>query len=347
MSTRRWGIGGHDTAAILGVSPWRSALQVWGEKTGRIPKVDISNEPYVKRGVELEPHLLAMYSSVTGRKVEEVPPYDNREPWPTGCAHPEFPHVVAPLDGLTQRANGDHGPVDAKTTTHWKIDDWGDKPDEEVDRIVDPATGEEIERPKPSATKVPLHLEIQAQHYCWVTGAPFASFAVGVVDDNYYQSPRWVGNATVLMGLLDFRWCDRQRNNDFIEVMEKRVLEFIQYVVEDEQPPWEPTAKDRDFMAEILGAETPGESTELGDAGIELVEEVHLAMTAMEEAEARKKTAEAKLMKAMGKAEIGVLPGVKQTVKFKMRKGYEVGPKEGYVVQPKRTLYLPRRKKVD
>lgn len=45
-----WGIGGHDAAALFGANPYKSPLQVWGEKTGRIEKPDLSQNKAVQRG---------------------------------------------------------------------------------------------------------------------------------------------------------------------------------------------------------------------------------------------------------------------------------------------------------
>jgi len=48
---RRTGIGGSDVAAVLKISPWTTPYQLWLQKTGRKDPEDISNKPYVQRGI--------------------------------------------------------------------------------------------------------------------------------------------------------------------------------------------------------------------------------------------------------------------------------------------------------
>jgi predicted phage-related endonuclease len=50
---RRTGyIGGSDAAAALGLSPWKTNVDLWEEKTGRKPAPDISNNAAVHCGAE-------------------------------------------------------------------------------------------------------------------------------------------------------------------------------------------------------------------------------------------------------------------------------------------------------
>lgn len=67
LERRRSGIGGSDMAAVLGVSPWKTPLNVWLDKTGRAPEVP----PTVRMeiGTALEPLAAAKYEADTGRRV--------------------------------------------------------------------------------------------------------------------------------------------------------------------------------------------------------------------------------------------------------------------------------------
>jgi len=58
----RTGIGGSDASAILGMNPYKTNIEVWQEKTGRIIPEDISHKLYVKYGIEAEPHLTALFA---------------------------------------------------------------------------------------------------------------------------------------------------------------------------------------------------------------------------------------------------------------------------------------------
>ncbi len=44
-----------DAAAIDGSSPWKSAAELYDEKTGIFPAEDISGKPYVQYGINMEP----------------------------------------------------------------------------------------------------------------------------------------------------------------------------------------------------------------------------------------------------------------------------------------------------
>jgi len=68
LAERRNGIGGSDIAAIVGESPWKTALDVWLDKTGRAEPTP--DTPATKRGRFLEGALLNWYAEETGREVE-------------------------------------------------------------------------------------------------------------------------------------------------------------------------------------------------------------------------------------------------------------------------------------
>ena len=44
-----------DAASIDGSSPWKSAAELYDEKTGMFPAEDISGRPYVQYGIRMEP----------------------------------------------------------------------------------------------------------------------------------------------------------------------------------------------------------------------------------------------------------------------------------------------------
>ena len=54
-------IGGSDAAAIVNMNPYRSNMELWQIKTGQLEQEDISDKPYVKYGIEAEPHLRALF----------------------------------------------------------------------------------------------------------------------------------------------------------------------------------------------------------------------------------------------------------------------------------------------
>lgn len=85
---RKLGIGGSDSAAVLGVSKWRTPYWVWEDKTGR-REPDEPNEA-MKAGTYMEKSIREMYSNETGRTV-----YD-----PGFRIDAEYPFIVGDVDGL-------------------------------------------------------------------------------------------------------------------------------------------------------------------------------------------------------------------------------------------------------
>ena len=110
---RREGIGGSDVAAILGLSPWKTPVDVYLQKTG-ILEEDRSNA-YTTWGERLEPLILMAYREETGR--------DLYHPENLPVRHPERPWQLATPDALVVGlALG----VEAKTTharNAWRWED--------------------------------------------------------------------------------------------------------------------------------------------------------------------------------------------------------------------------------
>jgi len=66
---RTRGLGSSDMAAIFGVSRWKTPVDVWAEKTGRVAAQQDYPSEAAKIGSAVEPALLAMASERLGRKV--------------------------------------------------------------------------------------------------------------------------------------------------------------------------------------------------------------------------------------------------------------------------------------
>lgn len=70
LEARKSGIGGSDVAAVLGMSPWRSPMDVWLEKTGRSEPVEENDAMYW--GKKLEALVADRYCEETGNEVRRV-----------------------------------------------------------------------------------------------------------------------------------------------------------------------------------------------------------------------------------------------------------------------------------
>ena len=88
LEARRKGIGGSDAAAIVGLSPWRTPLEVYLDKIGESQDIETID---MRRGRLLEPVVRQMYADETGRTV--VTPN-------TIITNPNLPFALANLDGI-------------------------------------------------------------------------------------------------------------------------------------------------------------------------------------------------------------------------------------------------------
>lgn len=68
LAERKTGIGGSDAAAVLGISPWRTPVDVWLDKTGR--KQPGEETEAMRIGAELEDFVARRYVERTGRQVQ-------------------------------------------------------------------------------------------------------------------------------------------------------------------------------------------------------------------------------------------------------------------------------------
>ena len=62
MDMRRMGIGGSDAAAVLGLSPFKTNVDIWEEKVGIKDAEDISAKPQVQYGREAEDLLFKLFA---------------------------------------------------------------------------------------------------------------------------------------------------------------------------------------------------------------------------------------------------------------------------------------------
>lgn len=111
---RKTGIGGSEVASIVGISPWRSAISLWAEKTELLPPEKIANDA-IEWGVRLE--------SVVLDKLEDEHPeltvYRNVGSW----TNLERPWQISNPDAIFQRGD-EWGIIEVKTAAY--EDDWKD-----------------------------------------------------------------------------------------------------------------------------------------------------------------------------------------------------------------------------
>lgn len=106
------GIGGSEAAAIIGLSPWCTNVELWRRKTGRAEAPDISSSEAVKYGHDAEPLLRGLFALDYADKyeVEYGGAFDM-------VRHPEHSYIFSTLDGrLTEKTTGRNGVLEIKTT---------------------------------------------------------------------------------------------------------------------------------------------------------------------------------------------------------------------------------------
>ena len=112
LKLRKKGLFSTDSAAILGLSKWKSSVDVWTEK--RTEEVDISDSEYLRDGRELEPFCAARFMTNEGilaQPFEEVVVHDTHE-W-----------LGANLDYFVDTEKGVGG-LELKTTDSRNWDEW-------------------------------------------------------------------------------------------------------------------------------------------------------------------------------------------------------------------------------
>lgn len=158
---RRKGIGGSDAGAILGFSPYKTPMDVWLDKTGKV-KPDLNKE---KKGLYwgsfLEDPIAESFSLQFNRKIQR-----RNQP----IIHKEYPWCRALLDRVIVNDPKGPGALEIKTQHLYAASDWGESGTDEV----------------------PEHVMAQLQHQLACTGYQWGVVAVliGGGDDRYYPIAR-------------------------------------------------------------------------------------------------------------------------------------------------------------
>ena len=131
LEHRRCGIGGSDAAAVAGLNPWKSPVEVYYEKLGEIPPVEDNERMYWGR--VLEDVVAREFSERTGKRVRRRNAI---------LQHPKHDFMIANID---REIVGEKVGLECKTVSEYGRDDWKED-------------------------KVPEQYIIQCQHYMAVTG---------------------------------------------------------------------------------------------------------------------------------------------------------------------------------
>lgn len=152
LEERRKGVGGSDIAAIMGLSPWKTAYQVYREKRKEVESWE-GNEA-TDWGKRMEPAIRQWYSDQTGRCVRLPDKI---------MYHSKHPFMLASLDGFTDDPRG----IEIKSARSGR--GWGE----------------------PGTNEIPDYYMLQVQHYMVVTGFPVFDVPVSIAGGSpeLYEVP--------------------------------------------------------------------------------------------------------------------------------------------------------------
>lgn len=143
LQVRLSGLGGSDIAAALGMSPWKSALELWQEKVSGKRLSQQENEAMIW-GRIMEPIITQEYVKRSGLMVK---------PLRSMLQSPQYPWMLANLDGLIEDPDRGMGVFEVKTASAFKQAEWAEG-------------------------RCPDAYMLQLSHYLAVTGLDFAVICV-------------------------------------------------------------------------------------------------------------------------------------------------------------------------
>ena len=124
LSKRIHSIGASEVAAAVGLSPFKSPLELWQEKTGRKEPKDLSGNPFVQFGVRAEEHLRGLYLAEHPNLRGEYHPYDI-------LYQTDIPYLTCTLDcELIDTTNDSKGILEIKTAETGKkkqLEQWDNR----------------------------------------------------------------------------------------------------------------------------------------------------------------------------------------------------------------------------
>ena len=132
LKVRNSGIGGSDIAAVLGMSKWKSAWQLWNEKRGMVEPEDLSENEYIYWGTVLEQAVADRFCELTGKQVRKS----------GTLADDEYDFMLANVDRMVV---GEKAGLECKTANGFAAKQW-------------------------EGDEVPTQYYLQCQWYMMVTG---------------------------------------------------------------------------------------------------------------------------------------------------------------------------------
>ena len=190
-------IGGSDAACILGLNPYKSNIELFDIKTGRVEQEDISDKQYVKYGTEAEEHLRELFKmDFPQYKVD----YVENNMW----VNDKYPFAHASLDGYITDQDGRKGVWECKTT-----------------EIISPLQKAKWDN------KIPDNYYIQVLHYLMVCEFDFAILKAQL--KYRHNDEMWL--------VTKHYHIERSEVEEDIKYLAEKEKEFWGYIERNERPP--------------------------------------------------------------------------------------------------------------
>lgn len=110
LKERKKRIGGSECAAILGLNPWLTNVDLWRIKTGRMERKAVTNLAAVEYGQKAEEHLRELFKL-------DFPQFQVWHEPDTLFVNSEIPEAHASVDGILTDEDGRRGILEIKTST--------------------------------------------------------------------------------------------------------------------------------------------------------------------------------------------------------------------------------------
>lgn len=149
LKWRKRGIGGSDVSCLLGINKWKSEIELWMDKTNQTNEPAVENEA-MQWGNIMEPIIRNHFAEVMDKTVVEVKAM---------LQHPDYPYMLADVDGLTVDDAGNPAILEIKTASEYKRSEWEED--------------------------IPTYYQTQVQHYLCVTGVAKAYVAVLIGGNSF------------------------------------------------------------------------------------------------------------------------------------------------------------------
>lgn len=179
LARRKTSLGGSDIAVVMGLSKYKTPMQLWQEKTGLVESEDIDSEP-AYWGIQLEDLVAKEYAKRTGNKVQRVNAQlkHHTHNWMAGNIDRAVvePGTVARVD-KSGKLKGAAGILECKTASTYLAGMW-------------------------DGDSAPVQYVAQCQWYMAITGAAWTDLAV-LIGGQQFKIIRIEADAEIQQALIE------------------------------------------------------------------------------------------------------------------------------------------------